>query len=268
MRMPVVPAILVATTVGCFSDAPTISDDGDIATSSSTSSDGSGSADASMEEGGVSSTTNETSETSTSAATTTDSDSDTGSSETASSDDTTDGPSACAAPHLRVFVSSVVVDGAIDGECGGVVDADPLSRADCFCQVMADEILPERGTFQAWLGTPRNPVSTRLAPKPEGTRDLPFCLVDGTLVAHSWMELIDPDAPLVNPINLDESGQLVVGFVWTGTDAAGEATGANCDGWTGTNLGERGSSEETDSAWTHGATSGCGNALRLYCFER
>jgi hypothetical protein len=270
MRMPAVHAILVATTVSCFSDAPTIPDGANTATSSSTSSDGSGSADASVEGGSASSTTNDTTvETSTSPATT-DSDTGTDSSQTASSDDTTAGPSACEAPHLRVFVSSVVVDGAIEGECGGVVVEDPLLRADCFCQLMADSIFSERGTFLAWLGTQPDPVSTRLAPKASGTRDLPFCLVDGTLVAHSWMELIDPETPLINPINLDESGQLVGGFVWTGTDAAGEATEVDCDGWTSgpPSVGERGSPDETDSAWTHGASSGCGNSLRLYCFER
>ena len=179
---------------------------------------------------------------------------------------TTTGSEECPATHLRIFVSSAQVDGTITSNCGTVAAVD---RADCLCQTLADAAFSDASTFQAWLSTEEDPVRDRLAPK--GSNDLPFCLVDGTVVVHDWAELTNPDAPLRNGIALDELGNSFNGFVWTGSDAAGEATAATCNGWTGSGefpTGERGEAGQTSSAWTHGATSGCGNSLRLYCLER
>jgi hypothetical protein len=138
-----------------------------------------------------------------------------------------------------------------------------LSGADSLCMDHA-AAGGHAGQFRAWLSTMNLPVTTRLVPS-----NGPYIRTDGVEIAANWDDLLD--ATLTAPLNLDETGLMVGGDVWTGTLATGQAyLAADCDGFTNGASGaaQCGASTATSGAWTENIVPACSNLLRLYCFEQ
>jgi len=107
---------------------------------------------------------------------------------------------------------------------------------------------------------------------------LPYVLVDKTVVANDWNDLVD--GMLAHAINLDEHGIAVpvtlapVGFnVWTNTTTNGSQVGFNdCSNWTSADsmsYGSGGTLSSTDGSWTQASgTEPCSNFNRIYCVEQ
>jgi len=153
----------------------------------------------------------------------------------------------------RIFVTSSVQN----ADFGGLDGADAL----CASEASAAGL---EGTFKAWLSTMTSSVSDRLIHSIE-----PYVLVDGTLVASDWDDLVD--GSILVPINMDASAQLRGGDVWTGTLPNGlPYTQGDCAGFTnGTDgIGLCGSTASTAGAWTASSTPDCSLGLRLYCIEQ
>ncbi len=177
----------------------------------------------------------------------------------------------------RVFVTSKAYDGALGG----------LSGADAKCQALADAAMLG-GTFKAWLSTEAESPSLRF------TKQGPWTLVDGTLLADDWAQLTS--GTLKNAISRDEQG-MPVGTtsacsatkyaVWSQTNPDGTFAHANeadpssprfdCSNWTGTNGQDAiqwGDASATDAHWTVHANCNTfgvaclGKLARLYCFEQ
>jgi hypothetical protein len=102
-------------------------------------------------------------------------------------------------------------------------------------------------------------------------------LLDGTVIADDKADLTD--GRLKAPINVNERGEPLNGFAWTGTSPDGTNTGTNCSDWTnatspGTgqctagddDCGDRGSSA-INSDWTQQISpTACNQDFHLYCF--
>ncbi|MCX4243061.1 DUF1554 domain-containing protein [Paraliomyxa miuraensis] len=154
---------------------------------------------------------------------------------------------------LRVFVTSQTHNGAYGGTAG----------ADTLCNDLATAA-GLGGTFTAWLSTDTEDAAARIDPT-----GAPYVLVDGTIIATDLADLLD--GSLDAPIDVDETGTMVFGDVWTGTLADGTAAPVHCIDWTqGASplTGRCGSSATTTTAWTDNITPTCGAGLRLYCFEQ
>lgn len=157
-----------------------------------------------------------------------------------------------------VFASS----GYYKGDFGGRSGADQLCR-----ELATAAALDNPETFRAWLsdetGAPgldfhRSPGRYAL------TTDLP--------IAESWDDLTD--GTLLNPINVDENGDLVDGAAYTNTLPSGAPIDQmySCENWTST-VGDTwiGNIVEKDSNWTDseiGNPDICGGAGRIYCMEQ
>jgi len=153
----------------------------------------------------------------------------------------------------RIFVTASVQN----ANFGGLDGADAI----CDSQAAASDL---GGEFQAWLSTMTSSVSDRLTHSSE-----PYILVDGTLVANDWDDLVD--GSILAPINLDASGQVRGGDVWTGTLPSGlPYTQGDCGGFTNgiDGIGLCGTTASTGPSWTANATPECSLALRLYCIEK
>lgn len=177
-----------------------------------------------------------------------------------------------ASPHHEVapkswtvFVTSATLAG---GNLGGVVAADKA------CQSAADKA--QLGAqWTAWLSTFDSNVATRLNYVARGVDKAPFGLLDGTLIANDWTELVS--GKMHSAIILDENKHaLTTTFnVWTGTDGTGlyvnESGATNCNGWSSeTGNGWFGQANLLGNAWTKAGSMTCAKAsvAHLYCFER
>lgn len=170
----------------------------------------------------------------------------------------------------RVFVTSV----RYDGNLGGLVGADAK------CQTLAVAAgLP--GTYKAWLSDPVASPSTRFA-----QATIPYRLVDGTLIANNWADLID--GTLANAITKTEAGLAAPTatfcypgetVVWSSTTSAGvfDATVGTCANWTDANgtSTEWGHANATSASWAGGGCSGSGAGIctgtfvsPIYCFQQ
>jgi hypothetical protein len=156
-----------------------------------------------------------------------------------------------------VFVSSQTYDGNLGG----------LGGADALCGQLASNA-GLSGSFKAWLSDGGASPGTRFS-QSEGAYEL----VDGTVVATSWADLVD--GVLQTPIGQDENDLPVApGGVWSATGVDGQLVGTgDCLGWTAT--GGSGTSprygynDKTNTNWTDvGATAACSNLSHLYCFEQ
>ncbi len=157
----------------------------------------------------------------------------------------------------RVFLTSETFNGNLGGLIG----------ADAHCQRIADQ-QALGGTYRAWLSDALESPSTRFV---HGTRD--YELLDGTLIAEGWADLVDGSLRAGISITEDESIAFDPIEVWTNTRADGTAVDASvsCEGWTsaeGLPAGGFGDSTEVDQAWTHRDGTNCNTWLRLYCFEQ
>jgi hypothetical protein len=164
-----------------------------------------------------------------------------------------------------VFVTSTLYDGNMGG----------LAGADAKCQARA-QAAGLTGNYKAWLSDANASPSTRFAQSAA-----PYKLVDGTVVANNWADLID--GSLVSKINKTELGGPVPigntscaggGFptVWSNTTSAGisQGGGASCSNWTSTGGGSAwGKADETGGLWSSWSGGGlCSWTSPLYCFQQ
>src|SRR5262245_22307046 len=166
----------------------------------------------------------------------------------------------------RIFVPSSTFKG---GGLGGHVGADWK------CQQHADAALLG-GVYKAWLSsTTKSPLTFM----PHET--VPYTLVDGTLVANDWDDLVDGE--IHHAINLDETGahhtappSCMLGVAaWTNTWVDGRTmTGPghdySCGGWMNlSGYGALGNVEQWGTDWTDdGCYIPCTSQAALYCVEQ
>jgi len=153
----------------------------------------------------------------------------------------------------RIFVTDTIQN----GNFGGTAGADEL----CASQAAAARL---QGEFKAWLSTISSPVSGRLTQS-----SVPYVLVDGTLIANDWNDLVD--GSIFAPINLDANQQVRSGDVWTGTLPDGlPYMNDDCEGFTSDSAGIAlcGTTASMNANWTANATPPCSTELRLYCIEQ
>lgn len=160
--------------------------------------------------------------------------------------------------HRKVFVSSL----QFNGNLGGLIGADTR------CQALAAGA-GLTGNFQAWLSDATKGPIDRFDTGFTGVYEL----VDGTLVAHGWTDLVD-GTPLESAINKTEKSAVIVAFTWSNTDADGGvlAGGEHCVSWTSMAddlFGARGRAkiDVLNFGWTNTENTECINPLNLYCFE-
>jgi hypothetical protein len=154
-----------------------------------------------------------------------------------------------------VFISSASYNGNLAG----------LTGANAQCNTLAANAKLS-GTFMAWISTSEGSPSTTFAQSL-----LPYTLVNGTLIANNWTDLIS--GSIHNPINRNESGDEFGGAVWTQTNTNGTylSNGNGCSGFTSTSgNGNLGIGVDTNGGWTNaGLTSPCSAAnINLYCFQQ
>jgi len=156
-----------------------------------------------------------------------------------------------------VFVTSTTYTGNLGG----------LTGADAKCQARADAAgLP--GTYMAWLSDSTGSPDTRFV-KSTG----PYTLVDDTIIAANWDDLIDGTLPL--SINLDEIGSLMLFSsptnVWSTTASDGtRASNSHCNDWSSSLTSDvAGVASLLNAAFVPLYPDNCGsNVYRLYCFEQ
>lgn len=183
-------------------------------------------------------------------------------------------------PEKTVFVTSWSGDGDLVTEASDSSRFDPpysgddgLEAGDFICNALAkhpDAIVPP-GDFVAWLSTSQVDARDRLTP---GSG--PFRTSTGDLVAKDITDLLD--GLLVSPIDRDEFGAEVDGWVWTGTSWKGTVTlDGSCYDWstaapsTLANAGALGLMEFAE--WTQRLETPCdthsrGGFMGVYCFQR
>lgn len=162
-----------------------------------------------------------------------------------------------------IFTTSAQYQG---GKLGG------LAGADAICQTHARPHFT--GVFQAWLSDSTGSPSTRMI---HGTGD--YVLVDDTVVAHGWNDLVD--GQLEHAVNLDETGAVhsagetahcAEGIsAWTGTDFDGKVDqfDSSCGHWDDSNShGLIGDTIATSPLWTGSCSVVCTESLFLYCVEQ
>ena len=167
-----------------------------------------------------------------------------------------DPPVPAATPTVkRVFVTSTAYSGAL----GGLQSAD----AQCQSRAIAHGL---SGVFHAWLSDATTSAYDRIAdvgPWYTASNELAFATKTDLRGA--------PRSPL-----LDELGGYpeVSGAkgAWSGSDAAGVASGRDCDGWTNataTAQGTTGTALGSDATWGGGSTPlRCDGTAPLICFQQ
>lgn len=158
-----------------------------------------------------------------------------------------------------VFVTNARFRGR---ELGGLAGADAL------CQTAATAA-KLGGVYKAWLSDSASSPATRFT-QHTGT----YVLVDKTIVANSWTDLVD--GTLVAGIDVNELGAKAPANsrAWTGTSETGAAIAAAaanvCQDWTGASpVGAVvGSVGDVGATWSSDGTVRCVNQHRLYCFEQ
>lgn len=162
--------------------------------------------------------------------------------------------SSCVSSRI-VFVTSRTVTAAF----GGIAGADQL------CTDLARSAgLP--GQYLVWLSDSSTSPAARFA-----RSELPYVLVNGTLVANNWTDLVD--GQLAAPIDADEYGSpTFAAEVWTGTYADGTAATDTCNDWTSvaaTVYAQQGVTDHVDTGWSIMYLQFCDRALiRLMCFQQ
>jgi hypothetical protein len=159
-------------------------------------------------------------------------------------------------PALRVFITSSGFAADFGGALGG----------DAACQSVADDA-GLGGTFRAWLS---DSTTTPLA---RFTHAGPYALVNGTVVADDWDDLVD--GSIHAAIGIDELGQAIVPdatTVATATSADGtlQPFNGNCQDWSTTSGGQIAGvgNEENMFTWSDSGATGCNVMFSLYCFEQ
>ena len=163
-------------------------------------------------------------------------------------------------PAKRVFATSM----SYPGNLGGVVGADTL------CGQVASGV-GFTGTWRAWVSDNVSTPATRF-----NQHAGPYMLIDGTVIADNWADLID--GALAAGITLNEEGGVISptstdSLVWTATNTDGthKPFGPHCQQFTSSSQFDRGwigRAGETSAGWTDLTGSACHVPRRLYCFEQ
>jgi hypothetical protein len=162
----------------------------------------------------------------------------------------------------RVFVTTKALP-------NGGFSMGSVAEADRFCQAAADE-RHFGGTWRAWISDSHSSPAARFA-----TADAVYRLLDGTLVASTWVELTS--GTLAHAIDLMDSGMWVPLQarleVWTGTAPTGSFSGYDCADWTNTSpnlpYADVGTVGRKDNGWTQAYRQFCDRTnIHLYCFEQ
>jgi hypothetical protein len=103
---------------------------------------------------------------------------------------------------------------------------------------------------------------------------VPYQQLDGTVVANDFAGLVS--GSLLHGITLSETMMPVTQMTgletWTGTDATGNFTDADCADWTDATSGQVGTvgvSGDTDGTWSDVYLQFCDRMnVRLYCFQQ
>jgi hypothetical protein len=161
------------------------------------------------------------------------------------------------ATALRVFVTS----GAFPTNFGGALGADDL------CQSVADDA-DLGGTFRAWVSDSMTSPLVRFQ-----HADEPYALLDGTVLAADWDDLVDGQIGVA--IGITESGAQVdppSTVVATATTEGGtlQPFNGSCADWTTTSNAQSFGvgNEENTFTWSDSGASGCNTLVSLYCFEQ
>ncbi len=155
-----------------------------------------------------------------------------------------------------VFVSSTTSTGDLGG----------LSGADATCASLASAA-GLNGTYLAWLADDTTSPATRFT-----QATVPYVLVDGTVVASDWADLID--GTLSSAITLNEAGVATPSaIVWTNVEIDGTTVSSDdCSDWSSNSTPDRGwvgFAGPLSSVWTNAFFSSFCNALNgIYCFEQ
>ena len=162
-----------------------------------------------------------------------------------------------------MFVTSAAYKGDLKPALG---EALGIALGDAHCQERADAA-GLGGTWLAWLSDARMSPSTRFDTTFAGA----YQLVDGTVVAVGWADLID--GTLAHAIDLDEQGgPASAENVWTNTGVDGASAGMlTCMNWSSlkvTDKGTIGVSDAVDATWTSVVDAPCSGTARLYCVEQ
>ncbi len=171
------------------------------------------------------------------------------------------GPNCCEHRRKIVFVTDV----SYQGNVGGIAGADAI------CQAEADSA-GLSGTFKAWFSDSTTSPDNSFTKTPG-----PYRLVDGTLVAADWHDLID--GTLEAAIDVTASGRPIISSrplsAWTNTVFNGSnaypETDLNCGGGTHDGDGQNGlvgAIKLLDSGWTKFQLVSCDQFARFYCFEQ
>lgn len=152
-----------------------------------------------------------------------------------------------------------------------------LLNADAICQAAASTGIAavRSGNYVAWLST-----SSPLVHAKNRIIDAIYRLPDGTDVARGKADLLDSWLPYRIAVMADGSPVGTTVAVWTGTNAAGESTGSNCNNWTDNTsaytatIGGTGNNNGVPNAsiheiWTERTVLWrCDYPAILYCFEQ
>jgi hypothetical protein len=163
-------------------------------------------------------------------------------------------------PAKVVFVT----EGTMNGNMGGVEGADSICQSEALAAGL-------EGTFKAW-------VSWEFGGGPAqefAHYDGPYALVTGVEIAEDFSDLLDGELSSVGQgININASGAVTEGYVWTGTTYYGKATDGvydTCEDWTSdsaTYVGGVGVISAWDKLWSLSHRLECDTLQHLYCFEQ
>jgi hypothetical protein len=157
----------------------------------------------------------------------------------------------------RVFVSSATTNGGFGG----------VAMGDQFCQSLANG-RGLGGVFKAWLSD-----STANAESRVSHASVPYRLVDGTLIANDWPDLIDGN--LAHAIDVCETGapaDPAHSHVWTSTTRTGRTSSNDCGSWldgAAQASGGVGLLSSNSTTWTAVTIDACDRSdVHFYCFEQ
>ncbi len=178
-------------------------------------------------------------------------------------------PDAGKSGRMRVFVTSLVLDGSASAEASILThqNVGGLGAADALCQYLADNVALG-GTWTAFVSgvTSSNVLVGAVDRIPEVG---PWYLVDRTTRIFSSKQAFFSAHP---EIDRTETGATVTSptLVWTGTTTTGTASSNRCIDWADdqvTVLGTCGDSTSTSTSWMSTTDEPCSTSGRLYCFE-
>ncbi len=163
-------------------------------------------------------------------------------------------PSPSETPNL-VFVSSATYATTLGS----------AAAYDVQCNLLATTAGLNNGTndaFIAWISDSTSNAVARLG----SARG--FVRVDGVPVADTVADLVA--GKLFHPVLIDENGAtpFTNQAPMTGTVPSGTVSGSTCGDWTGSGSATVGLLQAGPQSWTSFSAGSCGNAFRIYCFQK